>query len=427
MLLLYSLLQAADRAGAIQVLQGRLSLVNTNLTGNTASTAAGGILLQDGATLSCKQCILQGNQAAIGAAIAAESSVLLLARTLVLGNTAPADLVGVSTAAGQQSAGSGAGIWAHSSQVKVTDSRFDFNIADLQGGAVHAINSSITAAGSSFVGNLAQKAEASPANLQDTVGGAIHISLGPGVGSLQLLTCTFTSNVAGSGGAVAVSTQDSSSQQDNASGPAAVAGRKLQQVQTRKQHTSAAGSASRHKLFVLVEDTQVLNNSAAAGSGGGLYSSIPGVFFNITNSNFIGNTAFQSGGSIALHSPAGLHMLRTTVASSTASSCGGLLLSHPQTASAIKQSTFSGNVAADAAVPQIRVGAAGISVLSSATDSSLGQLPAYNSSGSGGGLCVVLAGAPVTISSSSVTGNTALHGGEAVAILAEMQPFLQSP
>jgi hypothetical protein len=410
MLMLWLLLQAADRAGAFQVLQGSLSLVNTSLTNNTASSAAGGILLQDGATLSCKQCILEGNRAAAGAAVAAESAALQLERTSVVRNTAPADLVSVSTAAGQQPAGSGAGIWAHSSLVKLIDSKFDFNSADLQGGAIHAINSSITGAGSSFVGNLAQRLEESAANLQDTAGGAIHVSLGLAPGSLRLRLCKLSSNVAGSGGAIAISQQDTSSQQGGASDLPAAVGRKLQQAQQRKQHASAANPDSgQHKLFVLLEDTQLLNNSASAGFGGGLYSNIPGVFFNFTNSKFGGNTAIQSGGGIALQNPASLHMLGTSMASNAASSCGGLLLSHPESASAIIRTTFSDNVAAGTAARQARAGAASIS---STADSSLGQLPGYNSSGSGGGLCVVLAGTPVAVKGSIITGNTALHGGE---------------
>jgi hypothetical protein len=414
-------LQAADRAGAVQVLQASISLVNSSLTNNAASSAAGGIFLQDGATLSCKRCILKANQAAIGGAIAAESSAVELTGTAVEQNIAPSDLVSVATAAGQQPAGSGAGIWAHSSTVKLTDSRFDFNKADLQGGAIHAVNSSTTVSGASFVGNKAQRARRSgSAGLQESFGGAIYAVMGPHKSSLQLRKCVLSLNVAGTGGAIAVVSHSSDRQQAAELQPSTAAGRKLQQAKKPGNGAVAAAGvhpATAHKVFVLLEGTHISNNVATAGSGGGLYSSSPFVFVNITSSNFSSNTATRSGGGAAVVGATGFSMQGGSITGNMASSCGGLLLLHPETAADITQSSFTGNLAAaviSAASEATRAaqGSNSSSTSSSGDDSSLGQLPVYNSTGSGGALCVVLARAPVEFHSSSMTGNTALHGGE---------------
>jgi hypothetical protein len=411
-------LQAADRAGAVQVLQASISLVNSSLTNNTASSAAGGIFLQDGVTLSCKRCIMEANRAAIGGAIAAESSAVELTGTMVEQNVASSDLVSVPTAAGQQPAGSGAGIWAHSSTVKLTDSRFDFNKADLQGGAIHAANSSVTIIGALFVGNKAQRAGRSGTpGLQETFGGAIHTVMGPHISSLQLRKCAMSLNSAGTGGAMAVILHGSDTQQAAELQPSTAAGRKLQQANRPANGAVAAAgvdSVTAHKVFVLLEGTEISNNSATAGSGGGLYSSSPFVFVDITSSNFSSNSATRSGGGVAVASPYGFSMQGGSMTDNMASSCGGLLLLHPKSASNITQSSFSGNQALTAAAQATRAdqGSNRSSRSSSDDDSSLGQLPTYNSTGSGGALCVVLARAPVKVHSSSVKGNTALHGGK---------------
>ncbi|KAF6259901.1 hypothetical protein COO60DRAFT_944613 [Scenedesmus sp. NREL 46B-D3] len=407
--------KAADRAGAVQILQGSINLVNSSLTGNIASSAAGGIFLQDGATLSCKQCTLQANRAAVGAAIAAEASTIQLAGTSVLRNVALGELVSVPTAAGQQPAGCGAGIWADSSVVKLTSSRFDSNQADLQGGAIHATNSSIIGTGSSFVGNQAHNlGRQGTADLQGTSGGAIHASVGPAAGSLQLHACDLSTNVAGTGGAIAaVASRDTNSQQVAGSTSAAAAGRVLQQARKLKQH-AAIVPASTDQAYILLEDTRGFNNSATAGSGGGLFCSSPGVFVNITNSSFSSNSAVQSGGGMALLGPASVLLQGSSLALNAASSCGGLLLLHPKAASEIIRSSFDGNVAAlgtGRPGSQGTQGSSSSSSSSSNAESTLGQLPDYNSTGSGGGLCLVLAGAPVTISDGIMTENTALHGG----------------
>jgi hypothetical protein len=88
----------------------------------------------------------------------------------------------------------------------------------------------------------------------------------------------------------------------------------------------------------------------------------------------------------------------STVSSNRAAHCAGMLLDTPTHDSLVRSSRFEGNVAGQ----------------QTEDDISFGQLPQWNSTGSGGGMCIVPGGA-VSITASTITQNTALHGGESTS------------
>jgi predicted outer membrane repeat protein len=139
----------------------------------------------------------------------------------------------------------------------------------------------------------------------------------------------------------------------------------------------------------------VSNNSAAV-AGGGVFTNLRSTSLTLNSIKVTGNTAAQGGGGIAAVTPASLQLASSSVSSNTASYCAGLLLDSPALKSVLHSSSFERNTAGQQSVD----------------GRSFGQLPQWNSTGSGGGLCII-PGGPVAITKSRITQNTALFGGEA--------------
>jgi hypothetical protein len=293
----------------------------------------------------------------------------------------------------QQRAGSGGAVFAANATLKLSKSVLQGNRAEVQGGALQLLSTAAVLAGTRLINNKAQDSmEAAAASPQQasTAGGAILVGLLPAAAvssntssspkaQLTLQDCVLSSNAAGFGGAIAaVDTAVSSEAGATAAAP-------------------GVGSAERADtpLSILLSDSSVSNNSAAV-AGGGVFMNLRSASLTLNSSKVTINTAAQGGGGIAAVTPASLQLSSSSVSSNKAAHCAGLLLDSPAQKSVVHSSTFERNVAGQRL----------------SDGRSFGQLPQWNSTGSGGGLCIIPA-APVSITKSSITQNSALFGGKA--------------
>ena len=374
-----------------------LALSRTVFSNNSASTAGGAVSVLDGAKLSCSsRCNFSTNSAALGGAIAAHSASVNLTDTVLVRNTAPAELVTVTFATQLQRAGSGGAVFAANASLSLSRSSLQDNSAEARGGALQLLSSAASLVGTKLTGNRAAAAAASSTaganitaaaagNQVTTAGGAILVGLLPVAGNgskqvqLLLQDCVLSGNTAGFGGAVAAVDVTADAQQAGAAG-------------TGMQTLAASLS------IVLVGSS--LSNNAAGVSGGALFTSLPSASLTLNNSKVSSNTAAEGGGGIAAVTPAAVEVVGSSMSGNQAAFCAGMLLDTPARASAVRGSRFERNVA----MQQLGDG------------SSFGQLPSWNSSGSGGGMCII-PGGPVAVTKSTITLNTALYGGRSGPML----------
>lgn len=380
-------MQASDQAGAALLMDASsLSLSRTAFSNNTASTAGGAVVVLDGARLFCSaRCNFSANSAALGGAVAVHSATVSLTDAVLVGNSAPAGLVTVIFNNQQQPAGSGGALFAANGTVRLGKCSLQDNSAEVQGGALQLMSSAADIVSSRFVSNQATSGSDSPAapagsQSSPTAGGAILAAVLPaanGNGSstdevlVRLQDSVLSSNAAGLGGALAVV------------GAAA-----------DTQIPSAAAATTGPSINIQFVGS-TLNNNSADMSGGAVFTRLPSASLSLTRSKINGNTAAWGGGGIAAVTPAGIQLSGSTVSSNRAAYCAGMLLDTPTQASGIRSSRFEGNVAGQQA-QQSR---------------SFGQLPQWNSTGSGGGMCII-PGGTVSITAATITQNSALHGGD---------------
>lgn len=388
--------QATDQAGACLLMAGSaLALSRTAFSNNTASTAGGAVSVLDGAKLSCSsRCNFSANSAALGGAIAVQSSSVSLTDTVLAKNFAPAALVTVVYAKSQIRAGSGGAVFAANASLSLSSSSLQDNSAEARGGALQLLSSTASLVGTKLTGNKAAAAAAgaasSPAGVNATgaaaaasrlatAGGAILAGLLPAGSNsskpaqLRLQDCVLNSNTAGYGGALAAVDIAADVQQ----APAA----------------AAAAPPAAAPLSIVVAGSSLSNNAAGV-SGGAIFTSLPSTSLTLNSSKVTSNTAAEGGGGIAAVTPAAVDVVGSSVSGNQAAFCAGMLLDTPARASAVRSSRFERNLA----------------VQQQGDSSSFGQLPRWNSSGSGGGMCII-PGGPVAVTKSTITQNTALHGG----------------
>jgi hypothetical protein len=361
-----------------------LAMSSTSFVNNSATAAGGALAVLDGAQLSCSSgCTFSANSAAVGGAIAVEAGTVNLTDAVLARNSASQELVSVALGNLQQRAGSGGAIFAANSTVALSKCSLQDNSAEAQGGALQLMSSAATLTGSRLISNRAAAAAAgalaaaTPAQQSTTAGGAILVGLLPaalGAGSngskqVKLQDSVLSGNTAGYGGALAAVDAD---MQRAAAGPAPRGGTLIIQL---------VGSS-------LVENT-------ASVSGGAVFSNLPSAAVSLSGSKVTSNTAAQGGGGIAAVTPAAVQMAGSTVSGNSAAHCAGMLLDTPAQDSFVRSSRFEGNIAGQQAEDA----------------RSFGQLPQWNSTGSGGGMCII-PGAAVSITTSTITQNSALHGGK---------------
>jgi hypothetical protein len=290
----------------------------------------------------------------------------------------------------QMRAGSGGALFAANASLILDRSVLQDNSAEARGGAMQLLSSTAILVGTKLSGNRAVAAvsgsaaggNATAASQATTAGGAILAGLLPASSNsskqtrLVLQDCVLSSNVASFGGAVAAVDTAADVQT-----PAAAAGAGAPPLPSAPLSVVIVGSS--------------LNNNVAGVSGGAVYTSLPSASLSLNNSKVSSNTAAEGGGGIAAVTPGAVDVFGSSVSGNQATFCAGMLLDTPARASAVRSSRIDSNTAVQQHVDD---------------DSSFGQLPAWNSSGSGGGMCII-PGGPVSITKSTITQNTALYGG----------------
>ncbi|MCY2986902.1 MAG: dockerin type I domain-containing protein [Planctomycetota bacterium] len=148
---------------------GALVLTNSVLSGNSATNAGGGIY-SDNATLSVMNSTLAGNSASSGGGIFSDLGTLAVTNSVLSGN----------------SAGSGGGIWNASGVLTVTNATISGNFVLYVGGGIGSYSGTVSVINSMLVGNSAADS-----------GGGIYSS-----GKLSVTNSTLAGNSGGSTGAI---------------------------------------------------------------------------------------------------------------------------------------------------------------------------------------------------------------------------------
>ena len=362
---------SADVGGGIDI-KGSLNLTNSNVSSNSATTG-GGIDITGALTINGGS-INDNTAATSGGGIDSSGSVTITGASFT-GNSAT--LLG----GGIDSSGKGT----------VSDTSFSDNSAQ-DGGAIYSgKNTTLTVSGgSSFTSNQAQNGGGieSQGTLSVTsssftgnsatggtdFGGAIYNNLG----KATINDVQFTSNSAGSGGAI-----------DSLTGTLAIAGGSTFATNTATNSGGAIDSSGTESVV----GGSFTGNIATNGSGGAIANSGS---LTVTGASLTGNKAKKGdGGAIFNDGPLSLSGL--TISANVANSGGGVF---NQGNFNLKNSTISDNSAAETG---------GGVAESSGSVSATGVTISTNTAGAGGGGIYINIGS-LTIGSSTVTQNTA--GGQ---------------
>ncbi|QDT94090.1 right-handed parallel beta-helix repeat-containing protein [Gimesia algae] len=271
---------SAENGGAIYNLE-MLSIVDSTLTGNTATQYGGGIYFSQADQVSVSNTTFESNYAFSGGAIYSIEGSLSIDESHFSQNHATGEyggaiyFSGVSAHIDQSqfienySEANGGAIYAFNGNLTVTASQFTENEAKSLGGGIQLIVADVTINESTFFSNKAG------------AGGAINIL---GKGSLDVSSSTFTENTALSGGAINNNGADSIS---------------IENSTLSYNQASHQGGA----LFTFVNtavsvvNSTIIGNEATYFSGGGIYRHDTSGSFLLQNSIVAGNTSDQFSGS----------------------------------------------------------------------------------------------------------------------------------
>ena len=363
---------------------GSVTLDTVTFTGNTAGINGGGLHITGPASATITALTATGNIAEReGGALWNGSGPMTVADSTITGNAAngPAGddggggifnqmgdititgtgtLIADNTALG--TSGSGGGIFNNNGTISITDATIRGNVANRAGGGIEDLSNSavpdvgnptITLTNVTLDGNSAGTdvgmitgAAANPGN-----GGGLHITGqpgGPNGGYVLVTGSTVTNNIATEGGGLW-----------NFGGPTTLEVASSTFTSNTTTGTGAqngGGALFNNGGIMTVADSNIMMNSANAGSasGGGLLA--VGGTVTVTGTTFSGNDANRAGGAIEINSDAGASPVTLTLtevtmdANQTGSSPGnggGLHVSGPNNTVTIDRSTVSNNVAAN--------------------------------------------------------------------------------
>lgn len=319
-------------------------------------------------------------------------------------------------------AGLGGALVAHSCPTtSIANTSFTNNTAAVAGGAVLAYDSYLHMAGCTLAANTATEQ-----------GGAV---------SLQQLTalavlvegCVMRGNKAGSGGAVygtapaqvaaapAVSSRNSSSNStdalDSSSNGTAVFA------------SAAAAAAAAKTPIIAIVNTQLTANQAVAGDGGSAAFSGP-LNISLVNTTATDSTATGNGGVLSCGACQQLQVSASQASRCSAGSRGGALFfsgtkstvsisgtelvnsSAGLSGGALSLVGNAGSMALSDVVLQGNRAAAGLNMSDANSTAALQDTSCGARAAPGGGAACIAAAAPMTVSRTRVTGNSAPYGGE---------------
>jgi CSLREA domain-containing protein len=275
--------QSGPGAG-VYVSQGALTIRNSTLFSNTATTRGGGIYFNSGGTLTVSNTVFLSNTASVfGGGIDVRNGTGTLTNSTLSGNSATygggihnwdtLTVISSTLSNNSTTTNGGGGIYNQGGMLAVSESVFSGNMSDF-GGGIATLTGTTTVSNSTFFSNTARLASG---------GGGVYAQ-GSGT-ALAVFNSTFDSNIAadsnGYGGGLSIAA-------------------------TEALATTVAGST--------------FSGNSAGAYGGGISTGGP---LTVTNSTFFDNSASTNGGGIDSRSGATTTVTNSTLSGNSASNNGG--------------------------------------------------------------------------------------------------------
>ncbi|HBL44740.1 MAG TPA: hypothetical protein DDZ90_15240, partial [Planctomycetaceae bacterium] len=297
---------SSDGGGIFNDLQATVDILRSSVSGNTSTEDGGGIYNNDLASMTITDSKVNNNTADQGGGIFNEEAAsLTIVRTTVSGNTATQDGGGIYNDEGEVSlnqvsvllntaAFDGGGLYnASAGEVTITGGMFDDNSADRDGGAIANFGVSLSLNGTIIRDSEAVRNGGGLFNDQEE-------------GAVTLFNTSFINNEAVSGGAI-----------------------------------------YNQELGVINLDLSDLLNNTASLNGGGIFNTAEATV-NVERTTVDGNLA-QSGAGIFNEDIAQLNLVNSTVSNNVATNNGGGLYNNSLVLANIVNATISGNEALNGA------------------------------------------------------------------------------
>ncbi|MBN2023349.1 MAG: right-handed parallel beta-helix repeat-containing protein, partial [Pirellulales bacterium] len=407
--------------GGIESHGGSLTVIDSLIAGNTATGNHGGGILSgySGSAVTIVNSIISNNTAGIyGGGICLNLGKLDVTNGSIIsdntatssgggiyGNTGTEINISSSTISDNESGYCGGGVYGYTDSVITIDSStLSGNTAAASGGGMVGYNNEVHVDGSTFHDNEATNH-----------GGAIYIGSGA---ALDVADSVFTDNTAVNyyGGAIAgfsgvVAIEDSTLSGNSAylgggiylydatvpATPHAITGTT---ITYNTAVTSSGGGIYNNHSAVAITGSNILGNESLAGHGGGIYAYGSGATTVVTGSTISGNTAALYGGGV--HSDTGTSAtIQTSTIADNEAGYGGGVYGYAATI-VVGESIVSGNTATTSG-GGIRAYAGSVTV----TDSDILD---NNGGDYGGGICGWNSTAVISVTGSTISGNTAQNG-----------------
>ncbi|QDT92883.1 choice-of-anchor Q domain-containing protein [Gimesia algae] len=353
---------SSDGGGLFNDLQATVDILRSSISGNTSTEDGGGIYNNDLASVTITDSKVNNNMADQGGGIFNEEAAsLTITRTTVSGNTASQDGGGIYNDEGVVSlntvslllntaAFDGGGLYNGSAgEVTITTGMFDDNSAGRDGGAIANFGISLSLSGTIVRDSNAVRNGGGLFNDQEE-------------GTVSLINASFINNEADSGGAI-----------------------------------------YNQELGVIDLDLSDLLNNTASENGGGIFNTADATI-TVRRTTVDGNVA-SNGAGIYNEDIAQLNLINSTVSNNVATGDGGGLFNNSLVLANIENATISGNAAINGA--GIFNGDEGTMEITNATIT--------NNAGTTGGGIINEDGGLVSVVNTIIAGNSATGTGVDVA------------
>ena len=326
---------SGDGAGLYNDLQATIGITRSDISGNTATLDGGGIYNNDLASLTINDSKVNNNTANQGGGIFNEEAAsLTVSRTTVSGNTTTlggggiyndggiATLTDVSILTNTAHLDGGGLYNATAGEVTITDGFFDDNSADRDGGAIANFGVSLILSGTTVRDSEAQQFGGGLYNDQEE--GAVSIS-----------QSSFINNVAVSGAGIynqelGVVNLDLSDIVQNTASSDGGGIYNTSSAVVNVQRTTVDGNRALNGAGIYNDDVAQLNlfdstvsNNVAAGDGGGLYNNSFEAS-SVVNATISGNEAGNNGGGIFNSDEGSIEVTNATIFNNSSISGGGI-------------------------------------------------------------------------------------------------------
>ncbi|WP_417382109.1 choice-of-anchor Q domain-containing protein [Gimesia sp.] len=325
---------SSDGGGLFNDLQATVDILRSSISGNTSTEDGGGIYNNDLASVTIADSKVNNNTADQGGGIFNEEAAsLTIARTTVSGNTATQDGGGIYNDEGvvtlnqvsiltNTAAFDGGGLYnASAGQVTITGGMFDDNTANRDGGAIANFGVSLSLNGTIVRDSVAEGDGGGLFNEQEE-------------GAVDLINTTFINNEAVSGGAIynaelGTINLDLSDLLNNTASANGGGIFNTAEGTVTVHRTTVDGNIALDGAGIFNDDIAELNlvdstvsNNVASNDGGGLFNNSL-VFANIVNATISGNEA-DSGAGIYNSQDGTLEITNTTITDNDAETGGGI-------------------------------------------------------------------------------------------------------